>query len=211
MHTPRTSAPRVEYELPSRRTADNLLRIYWESVYPIFPFVDRQEFETIYANIWSGAPSESDESLHICTLNVVFALASQYSETITSNDHPPTAGKFFDRAQDLLNLDLWSQGSVELIQCLLLMAQYLQSANSLHQCWMVGGLATRMAEGLGLHLPEMSEQASSTREREHLRVIWHGCVLLDRYVAQLCFDIPTGLTWTEFSPCNLADQLRLTR
>jgi hypothetical protein len=172
----------VDYVLPSRKTADNLLRIYWDAVHTLFPFLNQKQFEEAYEGIWSGLPSESDESLMMCTLNVVFALASQYSESLLAKERDTSAGKFFDRAQDLLNLDLWGTGSVQLVQCLLLMAQYLQSVNSLHQCWMVGGLATRVAEGLGLHLPETSANAPSIQQREHLRRLWHGCILLDRYV-----------------------------
>jgi hypothetical protein len=180
---PRTNLPKsVDYVLPSRKTADNLIRIYWDVVHSLFPSLDRKLFEEAYDGIWSGHPSESDESLMMCTLNVVFALASQYSESLTAEEREIASAKFFDRAQDLLNLDLWGTGSIELVQCLLLMAQYLQSISSLHQCWMVGGLATRVAEGLGLHLPETSANAPSIRQREHLRRLWHGCILLDRYV-----------------------------
>jgi hypothetical protein len=180
---PKTNAPpSVDYVLPSRKTADNLLRIYWDIVHPLFPFLNQEQFEEAYEGIWSGRPSESDESLMMCTLNVVFALASQYSENVLSKERETASAKFFDRAQDLLNLDLWGTGSVQLVQCLLLMSQYLQSINSLHQCWMVGGLATRVAEGLGLHLPETSANAPSIQQREHLRRLWHGCILLDRYV-----------------------------
>ena len=170
----------VDYVLPSRKTADNLFRIYWDTVYPLMPFLNRGQFEEAYAGIWSGSPTESDESLMMCTLNVVFALASQYSERVIPRERETSAGKFFDRAQDLLNLDLWGVGSVELVQCLLLMGQYLQSINSLHQCWTVGGLATRVADGLGLHLPETSAKLPDIRQREHLRRLWHGCILLDR-------------------------------
>lgn len=178
---PGTQSPQsVDYVLPSRKTADNLFRVYWDTVHPLFPFLNRKQFEESYAGIWSGLPSESDESLMMCTLNVVFALASQYSETILIKERETSASKFFDRAQDLLNLDLWGVGSVDLVQCLLLMGQYLQSINSLHQCWTIGGLATRVAEGLGLHLPETSTKCPDIRQREHLRRLWHGCILLDR-------------------------------
>jgi hypothetical protein len=180
---PKPNLPQsVDYVLPSRKTADNLLRIYWDTVHPLFPFLNQKQFEEDYDSIWSGVPPESEESLMMCTLNVVFALASQYSEALLAKERETASAKFFDRAQDLLNLDLWGTGSVQLVQCLLLMAQYLQSINSLHQCWMVGGLATRVAEGLGLHLPETSSNASCIREKEHLRRLWHGCILLDRYV-----------------------------
>ena len=180
---PKSNVPQnIDYILPSRKTADSLLRIYWDDVYPFFPFLNKKEFEEAYDGIWSGVPSDSDESLMMCTLNVVFALASQYSEGLLATERETAAGKFFDRAQDLLNLDLWGTGSVQLVQCLLLMVQYLQSINSLHQCWMVGGVATRVAEGLGLHLPETSANAPCIRQREHLRRLWHGCILLDRCV-----------------------------
>jgi hypothetical protein len=190
---PGTNLPKiVDYILPSRKTADNLLRIYWDTIHPLFPFLNQKQFEEAYDGIWSGKPSESDESPTMCTLNVVFALASQCSDTLPAPERENASAKFFDRAQDLLNLDLWGTGSVHLVQCLLLMAQYLQSMNSLHQCWMVGGVATRVAEGLGLHLPETSANAPSILLREHLRRLWHGCILLDRYVLvanQLSFFI----------------------
>jgi hypothetical protein len=48
---------------------------------------------------------------------------------------------------------------------------------------MIGGLATRFAESLELHLPETSANAPSVGQRESLRRVWHGCILLDRYVA----------------------------
>lgn len=196
---PGTTVPKsVDYVLPSRKTADNLLRIYWDTVHPLFPFLNQTQFEEDYDGIWSGRPSEAEESLMMCTLNVVFALASQHSETILAQERESASAKFFDRAQDLLNLDLWGNGSVHLVQCLLLMAQYLQSINSLHQCWMVGGLATRIGEGLGLHLPETSVNAPCIRQREHLRRLWHGCLLLDQYVLtanQISFFIPSAVVF----------------
>ena len=174
------SARNLDYVLPSRKTADGLMRTYWDNVNPLFPFLNRPQFERAYTNIWSGMPSDTDETLMMCTLNVVFALSSQYSDLAVSKERESAADKFFDRAQDLLDLDLWAAGSVELVQCLLLMSQYLQSIQSLHQCWMIGGLAIRVAESLGLHLPETSANVTDVRRREHLRRLWHGCVLLDR-------------------------------
>jgi Fungal specific transcription factor domain len=172
----------VEYVLPPRKTADNLLGVYWELVYPLYPFVDRHLFQDAYQSIWSGSESVTDERMFMCTLNVVFALACQLSEAIKPENREQSAKVYFKRAQELLQLDFWDTGSTELIQCLLLMGQYLQSTNTPHQCWMVVGHAVRMAQGLGFHLPESSFELRSSRERELSRVIWHGCVLMDRYV-----------------------------
>lgn len=172
--------PGVEYVLPSRKTADTLIEVYWNSVHPLYPFLDFRQFQSMYEGIWAGEPSESDESVMMCTLNVVFALASQFSESLAPRERETSARKYFDRAQDLLNLDLWDLGSVQLVQCLLLMGQYLQSTNSPHQAWMVTGLTVRIAEGLGLHLPETSVRIDDVHQRELVRRLWHGCVVMDR-------------------------------
>jgi Fungal specific transcription factor domain len=176
----RQNGPRVDYDLPSRKTADCLLDVYWNAVYPLYPFLDRRQFQYLYEGIWAGDPSESDESLMMCTLNVVFALASQFSDVLAPKERESSARKYFDRAQDLLNLDLWDIGSVQLVQCLLLMGQYLQSTNSPHQAWMVTGLTVRIAEGLGLHLPETSARIDDMHQKELVRRLWHGCVVMDR-------------------------------
>ena len=174
------NGPSVEYVLPSRKTADGLLDVYWNAVHPLYPFLDRRQFQRMYEGTWAGEPSESDESLMMCTLNVVFALASQFSDSLAPKERESSARKYFDRAQDLLNLDLWDIGSVQLVQCLLLMGQYLQSTNSPHQAWMVTGLTVRIAEGLGLHLPETSVRIDDVHQRELVRRLWHGCVVMDR-------------------------------
>ncbi|GKT88852.1 fungal specific transcription factor [Colletotrichum tofieldiae] len=85
-----------------------------------------------------------------------------------------------ERIFDLLQLSLWDTGSIELIQCLLIMSQYLQSTNNPHQTWMIVGSAVRIAQGLGLHLPETSLELSSDSERDLVKRIWHGCLLMDR-------------------------------
>jgi hypothetical protein len=174
------NGPSVEYVLPSRKTADTLLNVYWNAVHPLYPFLGRRQFQSMYEGIWAAEPSESDESLMMCTLNVVFALASQFSDSLPPKEREFSARKYFDRAQDLLNLDLWDIGSVQLVQCLLLMGQYLQSTNSPHQAWMVTGLTVRIAEGLGLHLPETSIRIDDVHQRELVRRLWHGCVVMDR-------------------------------
>ncbi len=172
----------VDYVLPSRKTADNLMEAYWILVHPLYPFLNRQMFEDAYESIWSGSSPNTDERILMCTMNVIFALGCQLSQSIRPERREAQAKVYFKRAQDLLRLDLWDIGSTELIQCLLLMGQYLQSTNNPHQCWMVVGHAVRVAQSLGFHLPESSFRLHSPLERELARRIWHGCIMMDRYV-----------------------------
>lgn len=171
---------KVDYVLPTRKTGDTLFAVYWDMVHPLYPFLDRRRFEQAYLSLWSGADTLMDERILVCTLNVVFALACQLSDSVSPEAREESAKMYFKRAQELLQLDLWDVGSTELVQCLLLMGQYLQSTNTPHQCWMVVGHAVRVAQGLGFHLPESTFDLRSARDRELSRVIWHGCVLMDR-------------------------------
>jgi L-cystine uptake protein TcyP (sodium:dicarboxylate symporter family) len=70
-------------------------------------------------------------------------------------------------------------GSTQLLQALILMAQYLQTLNLSNRCWVVVGMAIRVAQGFALHLDVEGE---SQAQREERRRTWYSCVLLDRYV-----------------------------
>ncbi|KAJ5676460.1 uncharacterized protein N7477_002093 [Penicillium maclennaniae] len=136
-----------------------------------------------YSKIWHGVTLQRDEHMAMCTFNVVFALACQLADFIPAEERESWADTYFSRAKDLFKFNLWNTGSAGLIQCLLLMAQYLQSTNSAHQCWIVTGLAIRNAQSLGLHLPQTIAQLHSFQEKQLARKLWHGCVLMDRVIS----------------------------
>jgi hypothetical protein len=175
---PPTEVP--NYVLPPRRTADNLMDVYWDYVFPLYPFVDSAHMKDEYRKIWHGDTLQRDEHMVMCTFNVIFALASQLADFIPPEEREASADAYFSRAKGLFQFNLWDTGSAGLIQCLLLMAQYLQSTDSAHQCWIVTGLAIRNAQSLGLHLPQTITRLQSFREKQIARKIWHGCVLMDR-------------------------------
>jgi hypothetical protein len=170
----------ANYVLPPRKMADSLMQVYWDYVFPLYPFLIPDEMKDEYEKIWSGESLEYDESMLMCTLNVIFALASQLADFVPPTERETSADVFFSRAKGLFQFNLWDTGSIGLIQCLLLMAQYLQSTDSAHQCWIVTGLAIRNAQSLGLHLPQTISRLQTFRERQLARKIWHGCILMDR-------------------------------
>ncbi|PLB35594.1 transcription factor domain-containing protein [Aspergillus candidus] len=171
------------YVLPPRKTADSLMEVYWCFVFPLYPFVDGAQLRAEYGRIWTGESLHSDENMLMCTFNVVFALACQLADSISPEEREASADAFFSRAKDLLQFSLWNTGSAALIQCFLLMAQYLQSTDSAHQCWIVTGLAVRNAQSLGLHLPQTIARLRNPQEQQLARKIWHGCVLMDRVIS----------------------------
>ncbi|PYH42286.1 transcription factor domain-containing protein [Aspergillus saccharolyticus JOP 1030-1] len=183
----------ANYVLPPRKMADSLMEVYWTFVFPLYPLVDSLNLRAEYARLWTGESSHSDENLLMCTFNVIFALACQLADFIPPEEREASADAFFSRAKELLQFNLWNTGSAELIQCLLLMAQYLQSTDSAHQCWIVTGLAIRNAQSLGLHLPQTSARLHNPQEKQLARKIWHGCVLMDRVIS-MTFGRPSMIS-----------------
>ncbi|GKT84676.1 hypothetical protein Ct61P_02526 [Colletotrichum tofieldiae] len=71
-------------------------------------------------------------------------------------------------------------GSIQLVQALILTAQYLQTLSLSNKCWVVVGMAIRVAQGIALHLDVAGE---SQAQREERRRTWHPCELLNRALA----------------------------
>ncbi|KXJ87551.1 fungal-specific transcription factor domain-domain-containing protein, partial [Microdochium bolleyi] len=174
-----------DYVLPSRKQADRLVHIYWFYVDGLYPFLDRETFQACYESLFNGSSHMpvSEERIFVSLLNTIFALASELQEGTSSEQRAEASREYYTRAQQSLRFNVWDGGSVQVVQCLLLMGQYLQSTNHPNQTWMVVGAAIRIAEGLGLHLPETSARLGDVRDRELVRRIWHGCVLMDRMLA----------------------------
>ncbi|KAK2608741.1 hypothetical protein QQS21_002730 [Conoideocrella luteorostrata] len=197
--------------LPPRRQADQLMNMYWFYVDPLYPFLDKRKWEQHYCNLFSGTPLDTNEGIFVATLNVIFALSTQLLESMEPESRDETSDVYFKRAKDLLDLTFWDSGSLELVQYLLLMSQYLQSTSLPHQTWMIVGSAVRVAQSLGLQLPETSAAQPTPGQRELLRRIWHGCVLMDRMVSlthgrpamiskDLASSVPLPLTASNAKP-----------
>ncbi|CAI4214111.1 unnamed protein product [Parascedosporium putredinis] len=161
----------LDYVLPPRRQADHLTGVYWFYVDPLYPFLDKAKWDRAYEGLFTGGPIDVNERIFVTTLNVIFALATQLVESLHPEQRDDSSNIYFRRAQDLLRLNLWDAGSFEVVQCLLLMSQYLQSTNNPHQTWMVVGSAIRTAQSLGLHLPETTADMTDLEQREMLRRI----------------------------------------
>lgn len=168
--------------LPPKSRADALMSVYLDAVHYLYPFIDRVALMESYESLFTSHGSVDVDPSLLCALNLIFALSCQLDTTVTAEQRQTSANVFFRRAQNLL--DIWKlESSLESVQVLLLLGQYLQSTNEPLQCWVFVGAATRMAQSLGLHLSETSANVASIRQREILRRVWHACILMDRVLA----------------------------
>jgi hypothetical protein len=168
------------FVLPSRTTADSLLDTYWTEVHTLYPLLHRPSFNQEYRKVWLGEILTGEEQTFHCMLNTIFALGCQLNNKMKPEQKETNANVYFQRAIGLLRLDFLGPGSFHLVQALLLMGQYLQSTNTPHRCWVLVGLAIRIAQDLGLDLPQSSQCLEIQRDQEIARRIWHGCVMMDR-------------------------------
>ena len=181
-----------DYFLPPRVLADHLLSCYWNRVHCLYPFVHQQSFISAYNRLWGSDTQEllqdsiarvglgnpaCSASVFYCALNAIFALGCQFSD-LRLAERENLSETFFRRSKQLLRIDILDEGSLALIQTLLIVAQFLQSTQFPNRCWNVVGLACRIAQGLGLHL-EGGNDTKPFVEVEMRRRTWYGCVTLD--------------------------------
>ncbi|KAH1550364.1 hypothetical protein KXX57_009540 [Aspergillus fumigatus] len=167
--------------LPPRKHADRLLSLYWQCLDPLEPLLDQRSFSAAYQALFDGSEMEYDEQIFICTLNLVFALSTQLQESISSEQRNSASQIFFLRAWHLLDPEvvLWQAGSLEIVQCLLLLTKYLQCTPNLQQTWMALGSAVRIALSIGLDRSERN-LSGSDRGNQVARDVWQQCVFMDR-------------------------------
>lgn len=193
--------------LPPRKVADGLVNNYWTYVHTLYPFLHKPSFMHTYNQLWSypdqGTPNSNTSSsvnytnyeeshlyesegepLFQCTLNLVFALGCQLSPDTHESEREASSDVFFQRSKKLLHFDILEEGNIKVVQALLLMGQYLQCTKLPGRCWIVVGLAIRVAQGLGLHLEgksnHMPKIAVNQLDKELRKRLWGGCIVLDR-------------------------------
>ncbi|GFF55478.1 hypothetical protein IFM58399_10082 [Aspergillus lentulus] len=174
-------------ELPPHAHADRLVCIYWEYVDPLEPVLSRERFVHDYEATYSrsGALLHADRDVWLSILNVVFALAVQRQESILPQQRDEEGNRFFQRAWALLRPEtiLWKPGTLELVQCLMLMNRYLHCTSNQLKTWMTAGLAIRIAQSMCCHLPVGSSAKHPCNDTLLKQKVWAGCVALDRCVS----------------------------
>lgn len=180
----------LDWILPLRRVANNYIEIYFRDVLPLYPFLHKPTFCATYEAVWKD-DAEVEDDLFYCVMNLIFALGVLHERN--DGGHTSNLAKkadvYFERSEAKLASEVLSQGSLILVQALLLKSQYLQATRRAGECWITIGLLVRIAQSLGLHLNLVIQAKESAIEREMCKRLWHGCVMMD-IVALMTFGRP---------------------
>lgn len=170
--------------LPHRQLAKYLFDRYFEAVHPIWPLALECETREFFTRTWTS--NEPMEPIWLVHLNLIMGLGCQYcaladEDRLPPSFNPQTFGEeLFSRAQDYILANAFVESSIEMLQALLLMVQFLQIKMRINELYLFVGHAARMAQQLGLHISRPESKSISPQEQELRRRLWWGCLCFDR-------------------------------
>ena len=153
----------------TRAVVDTLVDAYFQLYHPSFPILHEATFR---AQLSNTTPRPSGSTWHILA-NVVVALGSFVSSTCSSD----TDTAIFRAAKERLSIGVLEAGNLTLVQLFGLAANYLQKRNRPNSGYNYGGLALRLAIGLGLHKEFDGWKIDPLKMEIRRRVWWSLCVL----------------------------------
>jgi hypothetical protein len=186
-----------DYCLPPRELADYLMDNYWCRVHCLFPIIHKPSFQSAYRQLWEVKDKNNSTFLDLniglgssrcptavlyCALNAMMALGCNFTN-LPYSQRQVLSDTLSKRSLSILLVNILDNGSLGLVQALLIVAQYLQSTDLPNRCWNVVGLALRAAQGLGLYIDSPREE--TILEAEVRRRTWHGCLMLDVFVISI--------------------------
>ncbi|KAH7477397.1 hypothetical protein FOMA001_g10491 [Fusarium oxysporum f. sp. matthiolae] len=163
--------------VPIRSISDRHLQSFWDIVHPVYPILHIPTFVRFYNRLWEPGDvedgSEAPENpIMLATLNMVLAIGCRFTHSAKTGNRAALADQFYQRARRLVPIDTLDEATLTVVQLLLLNALHLQSTMHSNRCWNMVGLATRVAQSLGLHTDARKSSSANQLEREMRRRVW---------------------------------------
>ncbi|KAK2596585.1 hypothetical protein N8I77_013466 [Diaporthe amygdali] len=178
--------------LPPDDEMDAIVERFFRDTGALFPFVHPKTFMDTYQRTKSIGFRRFRRSW-LALLNAILAMATftSVSSRSSATERGAKAEVFFTRAKALCLDQMLSGSSLETVQAMLLMSQYLQGTHRSVMTWNMHGIAVKAAFQLGLH-STTSLKAYTPLERETRTRTWFGCVMLDRTLS-MTFGRPPAI------------------
>ncbi|KAJ5714910.1 Transcription factor [Penicillium malachiteum] len=195
LHRPTAQDQRSQvniFALPTQSETLALIRSYFSNTGLLFPYI----YPPMFLDTYHQMARENFTKVRktwLGLLNMILAMS-----TITSGPNGTKADSriaesdvFYQRGLGLCGGELLRGTTLEVVQFLLLMGQYLQGTQKSVQAWTVHGLAVKAALQLGLHSVHAS-RTFNPLEQETRKRTWYGCVVLDRTLS-MTFGRPAAI------------------
>lgn len=153
----------------TRVAVENLIDAFFVFYHPTFPIVHEPTFRAQYAGTLPCANKGHWNTL----ANILAALGSFASSNVADATDLP----IFQAAQKSLFSNYLEVGNLTLVQAFSLSSNYMQKRNKPNTGFNYGGLAIRLAIGLGLHKDLEGNSLSPLQTETRRRIWWCLCVL----------------------------------
>lgn len=164
-----TSAVQTQ-TLVTRAMVDVFVDAFFVRYHPVFPILHEPTFRAQYAS----RIARPGQGIWLVLVNIVAALGAFVTNPSSSDD---TSLSIFRTAKRYLAVNALETGNLTLVQAFGMAAMFLQKINKPNTGYNYGGVAIRMAIGLGLHKEFGAQHMSPFKQELRRRVWWSLCVL----------------------------------
>ncbi|KAL2828298.1 fungal-specific transcription factor domain-containing protein [Aspergillus pseudoustus] len=216
---PEPTVPLETTCLPPKPWAAHLVSIFFTSVAPSFPLLDKSLFINQFNQAFDSSRAKPPRKWR-AVLNLVLAVGCRYyqlSQPVSEGDVSDRV--FLARAVALNSTSVSSAQHLGLhqVQIDLLLAIYYLSSSQVNQAWQSNGRAARLAVSMGLNLADCSQIDPVSRETRAR--IWWSIVTLEHALSSLtgrtsCIDhqfmtvqVPLPFDEPQFPVPELAEPL----
>ncbi|CAM1508662.1 Fc.00g055100.m01.CDS01 [Cosmosporella sp. VM-42] len=191
------------YALPTEARTWSLIQEYFQKTGQLLPFVHEETFCATYFEMKRSNFTMARRTW-LGLLNIILAMATTLcvEASISAEKRIEESDVYYQRANGLCDKESRRNISLELVQYLLILGQYLQGTQKSVQAWTVHGLAITTAFQLGLHSPK-TNKGFPPMECEIRKRVWFGCILLDRMTFGRPSMIPESYLRLELPITNL--------
>ncbi|RVX70003.1 hypothetical protein B0A52_06174 [Exophiala mesophila] len=164
------------YEMPPPETAQHLFNSYITRVHPTFPVVGKTNLTNQFQRFFSGAIATRPPEKWLAIINLIFAIAAQYSHLIKAEWEADERDHliYFTRAR-LLSINsetMFQHPDLQHIQILALMSFYLMCISQINRAWIINGSAIRAACAIGMNIRNDSPELKDSLKEIRYRVWW---------------------------------------
>ncbi|THZ70632.1 hypothetical protein D6C85_05809 [Aureobasidium pullulans] len=156
--------------LVTRAMVDVFVDAFFVRYHPVFPILHEPTFRAQYAS----RMARPGQGIWLVLVNIVAALGAFVTNPSSSDD---TSLSIFRTAKRYLAVNALETGNLTLVQAFGMSAMFLQKINKPNTGYNYGGVAIRMAIGLGLHKEFGSQHMSPFKQELRRRIWWSLCVL----------------------------------
>jgi hypothetical protein len=173
---PNPARPIDAYEVPPFHVLHSRIEHYFRWTAVLYPFIHRDSFMSNLEGLRESARKVSRPFLGIVNMMLALAHNIPVSENIEEGE------LYYHRAQLLCDQNTLDNVSLEVVQYLLILSQYLQGAQQTIKAWTVHGVAVKAAMQIGLHSSEVLKELSPI-DQEIRKRTWYITAMLDRHLS----------------------------